>query len=44
MGKRVRILRETMKAAEDGCYFVRNENGKDEEGALHAVCDAFKDP
>ena len=22
MGKRVRILRETMKAAEDGCYFV----------------------
>ena len=28
MGKRVRILRETMKAAEDGCYFVDEKEVK----------------
>lgn len=28
MGKRVRILRETMKAAEDGCYFVEEREVK----------------
>ncbi len=28
MGKRVRILRETMKAAEDGCYFVGDHQVK----------------
>lgn len=28
MGKRVRILRETMKAAEEGCYFVEEQEVK----------------
>ena len=28
MGKRVKILRETMKAAEDGCYFVEEKEVK----------------
>ena len=28
MGKRVKILRETMKAAEDGCYFVEEREVK----------------
>ena len=38
MGKRVKILRETMKAAEDGCYFVEEKEVKQAMDAGLQVC------